>query len=98
MRFVGGLVDLADTISDEDLLRLVHLRDVGEVSVTELFCAMAAEGSTGVDLEMVGWYTRKVFARGGRTRVRSKMRLGERRAGFRAVRWRELGEEEIMDA
>lgn len=97
MKFCAGLVDLADTIGDEDLIRLVHMEDVGEVNITELFCAMAALGTLRLDLEMVDWYTRKIYARGGRTRVRSKMRLGERQAGARALRWRVLKEDERLE-
>ncbi|KAA6408369.1 MAG: hypothetical protein FRX48_08111 [Lasallia pustulata] len=51
--FVGGLVELADSIDEEDLLRLVHMADAGEVNITELFGAMANAGAIMVDLEMV---------------------------------------------
>ena len=92
-----GLVELADKIADEEVVRLVHMRDVGGVNVTELFAAMANEGGVMVRGEMVDWYTRKVMARGGRTRVRSKLRLGERKAGARGVRWRDLEEGERVE-
>lgn len=98
MKFVGGLVDLADTIEDNDLIRLVHMEDAGEVNITELFCAMVNLGTMVLDLDMVNWYTRKIYARGGRTRVRSKMRLGEKQAGARAVRWRDLRDEDTVGA
>ena len=97
IKFVGGLVDLAGSIEDNDLLRLVHMEDMFDVNVTELFAAMAIFGSLQTDLEMVQYYTRKIYARGGQTRRRSKMRLGEKRAGARAIRWRDLSPEERVE-
>lgn len=98
--FVCGLFKLAVIISDSCLERLVHLNDLADVSITELFLMMAVGNeSTDQDmLEMMRHYSRKIMSCGTQMRGKTKFRLRRREAGAREIGWKDLSSDERITA
>ena len=96
--FICGLFQLAGTISDSSLERLVHLNDKGDVSITELFMMMAV-GNHDADpqlMEMIKYYTRKIMTRGGQTRKKTRLSLRARETGASELVWKDLRPEDRL--
>ena len=95
--FVGSLVELAGRIDPDDLLRLVHMKDMADVNMMELFMMMACAANSKPELDMMQHYCRKIMGRGGNLRVASKLRLRQKEAGARALTWKELKATEVIE-
>ena len=90
--FVCSLFQLASTINDSYLERLVQLNDEEDVSITVLFLVMAM-GNEEADrelMQMIKCYSRKIMARGGQTRTRTKLYLRAREDSARELTWEHL--------
>ncbi|KAI9797369.1 MAG: hypothetical protein M1835_001036 [Candelina submexicana] len=98
VRFVTSLVELANSISDQDLERLIHQTDWEHVSITELFaCMTIIAGHLPMPIETVQYYTRLVHARGGHARTKTHLRIRKMPSGQKILTWLPLTPSEVNE-
>ncbi|KAI9715843.1 MAG: hypothetical protein M1812_005663 [Candelaria pacifica] len=96
VKFISSLVELANSITQRDLERLLRQTDRDHVSITELFaCMTILADHLPIPIETVQYYTRLVHARGGHVRTKTHLRIGNTPAGQTVLTWLPLTPSEV---
>lgn len=94
VEFTANLVLLVGSISEPDLLRLVHYEDQNSVNLMERFLMMSSFQRLNPEMQaMMDFYSRKSIARGTDLKVPSKLRPAPPEARTGCI-WLKLTESE----